>query len=147
VVAKLLIDSGWLGEFYGFDSWAANVDRHVGNLLIGSNGGPWLIDHGRCFTGNTWQVSDLDPPKLFQHRLKEWLTPLIDDTDQKRFSVAAAALTAKLSALDVRALGQENRLPELLGEHDFNGLVTFLTDRIVFVPRISADALNQAMVA
>jgi hypothetical protein len=146
-VAELLIDSGWLGEFYGFDSWAANIDRHIGNLLIGSNGRPWLIDHGRCFTGNTWQIGDLDPSKLFRHRLKEWLTPLVDDKDQKRFSSAAAALTAKLIALDVRALGLENRLPALLGEGDFNRLVTFLTDRIAFVPRIAADALNQAMVA
>ena len=51
-----------------------------------------------------------------------------------------------LSALDVQALGAQNRLPALLGQDDFNELVTFLKDRIGFVPRIAADALNQARV-
>jgi hypothetical protein len=144
-VAKSLIECGWLGEFYGFDGWAANIDRHVGNVLIGSNQ-PWLIDHGRSFTGSAWTVADLVPSKLYRHRLKEWLTPLLDGKDQKRFSVAAADMINKLSALNVGTLGSENRLPALLGQEDFNRLVTFLTDRIAFVPRIAADALNQPMV-
>jgi hypothetical protein len=146
MVAKCLIDCGWLGEFYGFDGWAANIDRHVGNVLVGSNQQPWLIDHGRSFTGSAWVPADLDPSRLYQHRLKEWLTPLLNDTEQKRFAATASALTTKLSDLDVRALGSENRLPTLLGEEDFNRLVTFLSDRIVFVPRIAADALNQGRV-
>jgi hypothetical protein len=146
MVAKCLIDCGWLGEFYGFDGWAANIDRHIGNVLVGSNQQPWLIDHGRSFTGGAWVPTDLDPTKLYRHRLKEWLTPLLDDKEQKRFAATAAALTTRLSGLDVQALGSENRLPALLGEDDFNRLVTFLSDRIVFVPRIAADALNQGRV-
>ena len=146
VVAKSLIDCGWLGEFYGFDGWAANIDRHIGNVLVGSNQQPWLIDHGRSFTGGAWVPTDLDPGKLYRHRLKEWLTPLLDDKEQKRFAATAAALTTRLSGLDVQALGSENRLPALFGEDDFNRLVTFLSDRIVYVPRIAADALNQGRV-
>jgi hypothetical protein len=145
-VAKALTDCGRLGEFYGFDGWAANIDRHVGNVLIGSNRQPWLIDHGRCFTGPLWTGADLDAAKLYRHRLKEWLTPLLDDAEQKRFSAAAAAMVRKLGALDVATLGAQNRLPALLGQDDFNRLVTFLRDRIGFVPRIAADALNQAKV-
>lgn len=145
-VAKAMKNCGQLGEFYGFDGWSANTDRHPGNVLIGSNQQPWLIDHGRAFTGGAWTAADLDPAKLYPHRLKEWLTPLLDDTEQKRFSALAAALVPKLSALDVAALGEQNRLPALLGQDDFNHLVTFLTDRITFVPRIAADALNQARI-
>jgi hypothetical protein len=107
---------------------------------------PWLIDHGRCFTGAAWTASDLDPAKLYRNRLKEWLTPLLDDAEQKRFSAVAAAMVPKLRALDVAALGAQNRVPALLGQADFNQLVTFLKDRIGFVPRIAADALNQARV-
>jgi hypothetical protein len=146
MVAKSLIDCGWLGEFYGFDGWSANVDRHVGNVLIGSNRQPWLIDHGRCFTGAAWSPADLDAAKLYRHRLKEWLTPLLNDAEQRRFSAAAAAMAPKLNDLDVAALGAQNGLPALLGEHDFNRLVTFLRDRIGFVPRIAADALDQARI-
>jgi HipA-like protein len=146
MVAKSLIDCGWLGELYGFDGWSANVDRHVGNVLIASNRQPWLIDHGRCFTGAAWTAADLDPAKFYRHRLREWLTPLLDDAEQKRLSAAAAAMVPKLSALDVAALGAQNRLPALLGQADFDVLVTFLKDRIGFVPRIAADALNQPRV-
>jgi hypothetical protein len=142
-VAGAMKGCGQLGEVYGFDGWAANTDRHPGNILIGSNQQPWLIDHGRAFTGAAWTAADLDPPKLYRHRLKEWLTPLLNDAEQKRFSALAAAMVPKLSALDVAALGEQNRLPALLGQTDFNQLVTFLTDRIAFVPRIAADALNQ----
>jgi hypothetical protein len=146
MVARSLVDCGLLGELYGFDGWSANIDRHVGNVLIGSNRQPWLIDHGRCFTGATWTAADFDPPKLYPHRLKEWLTPLLDDAEQKRFAAVAAAMVPRLSALDVHALGAQNRLPALLGQADFNQLVTFLKDRIGYVPRIAADALNQAKV-
>jgi len=146
LVAKAMKDCGQLGEFYGFDSWAANIDRHTGNVLIGPNGQPWLIDHGRSFTGAAWTAADLDPSKLYRHRLKEWLTPLLDNVERQRFSAVAAAMVPLLSGLDVASLGAQNRVPALLGQADFNRLVTFLKDRIGFVPRIAADALNQARV-
>ncbi|UPJ48503.1 hypothetical protein IVB30_36535 [Bradyrhizobium sp. 200] len=145
LVAQAMKNCDQLGEFYGFDGWAANTDRHPGNILIGSNQ-PWLIDHGRAFTGGAWTAADLDPSKPYPHRLKEWLTPLLNDAEQKRFSSLAAAMVSKLSALDVKALGEQNRLPALVGQDDFNRLVTFLTDRVAFVPRIAADALYQARI-
>ncbi|WP_166304366.1 HipA family kinase [Bradyrhizobium sp. 2S1] len=145
-VANAMKQCTQLGEFYGFDGWAANTDRHTGNVLIGPNQQPWLIDHGRAFTGEAWKPADLDPSKLYRHRLKEWLTPLLNDAEQKRFSALATAMVPTLSALDVKALGEQNRVPALVGQEDFNRLVTFLTDRIAFVPRIASDALNQARI-
>lgn len=145
-IAAMLVKSGWLGDFYGFDAWAANVDRHVGNLLVSPSSAPWLIDHGRCFTGQNWQASDLTPNGDFRNRLKEWLTPLLDSGDQKRFAGEAAALVDRLNKIDIKALGNENRLPALLGDTDFDAMVTFLDDRRVHVPSIAASALNQAMV-
>ncbi|CUH63730.1 hypothetical protein TG4357_00854 [Thalassovita gelatinovora] len=32
---------------YGFDTWVANVDRNLQNLLFGSKNEIWLIDHGK----------------------------------------------------------------------------------------------------
>lgn len=146
LVASAMKDCGKLGELYGFDGWAANTDRHAGNVLIGADQQPWLIDHGRAFTGAQWTAGDLDSSKFYPHRLKEWLTPFLDDAEQKRFAALAAAMVPALRTLDVKSLGEENRIPALIGEQDFNRLVTFLTDRISFVPRIAADALNQQMV-
>ena len=146
LVVKAMKGCGQLGPIYGFDGWAANTDRHPGNILIGANLKPWLIDHGRAFTGSAWTVSDLDPSRFYSHRLKEWLTPLLDDAEQKRFSSLAEALVPKLRALDVKALGEQNQVPALVGQDDFDRLVAFLTDRVAFVPRIAADALNQARI-
>ncbi|ODM70508.1 HipA family kinase [Bradyrhizobium elkanii] len=145
-VAKAMKQCGQLGEFYGFDGWAANTDRHTGNVLVGPSQQPWLIDHGRAFTGEAWKPADLDASKFYRHRLKEWLTPLLDNTERSRFASVAAAMVPKLSALDVSLLGEQNRLPALVGQDDFNRLVTFLRDRIAFVPRIAADALDQARI-
>jgi hypothetical protein len=142
-VKNALVACGQLGEFYGFDGWTANTDRHVGNILIETNQRPWLIDHGRAFTGPAWTPHDLDPAKLYRHRLKEWLTPVLDGAEQANLAALAAAMVPKLSALDVNDLGEQNRVAALLGQSDFNQLVTFLKDRIAFVPRIAADALNQ----
>jgi hypothetical protein len=146
-IATMLVNSGWLGNFYGFDAWAANTDRHTGNLLISPPAAPWLIDHGRCFTGSNWKSIDLVANGKFRHRLREWLTPLLTEADQKKFSAQAAELAHRLNELDVKSLGMENRLPALLGENDFNTLVTFLDDRRVHVPNIAATALNQSMMA
>lgn len=142
-IKKVLVGSSQLGEFYGFDSWAANTDRHVGNILIAAGQQPWLIDHGRAFTGPVWTPADLDPSKLYRHRFKEWLTPLLDNAEQTRLAALAAAMVPKLGALDVNGLGEQSCVPALIGQADFNQLVTFLKDRIAFVPRITADALNQ----
>lgn len=97
-IAETLISNGWTGDLYGFDAWAANVDRHIGNILFGGRNSAWLIDHGRCFTGPTWEASDLNAAQLFPHRLREWLTPLISPTDRDRFATEAAVLSDRLRA-------------------------------------------------
>jgi hypothetical protein len=144
-VADTLLKSGRLGSFYGFDAWLANIDRHIGNVLLGPQ--VYLIDHGRCYTGATWKATDLVASTIFRHRLKEWLTPLLQDAELKKLAVDAAALTTELSKVDIEAIGRANHAAALLGDADFKSLVTFLEDRIVHVPRIAADALNQSMVA
>lgn len=145
-IAEMLISNDWTGDLYGFDAWAANVDRHIGNILFGGSNSTWIIDHGRCFTGPNWQAPDLNAAQLFRHRLKEWLTPLIAPNDRDRFAIKAAALADRLRSLDIYAIGEENLVPFLLGRNDFGALVEFLTDRVPHVPRAAADALDIGMI-
>jgi hypothetical protein len=145
LVAEALLKSGRLGNVHGFDAWLANIDRHVGNILLGPQ--VYLIDHGRCYTGDSWTAADLDPTKIYRNRLKEWLTPLLPASELKPLAIDAAHLADTIRKLDVEAIGTANRVATLLGASDFSALVTFLRDRIVHVPRIAGDALNQAMVA
>ncbi|MEY9884975.1 HipA family kinase [Bradyrhizobium sp. USDA 329] len=82
-VIDALVKSGRLGSLYGFDAWAANIDRHPGNILLAFDALPWLIDHGRCFTGQNWVPNDLVADRSFVSRLKGWLTPKLS-ASQKR---------------------------------------------------------------
>lgn len=144
-IAETLLKTGNLASFYSFDSWSANIDRHVGNILLGSNKA-WLIDHGHCFTGATWKVSDLAAATLFRHRLKEWLTPLLTEADRKKLATEAAALALGYGQLDVGGIGEANHAKALFGDNDFQALVVFLKNRVAYTPSMTADALNQTTV-
>ena len=141
-VIDALVLSGRLGNLYGFDAWSANIDRHVGNILVAANALPWLIDHGRCFTGQNWTSGDLVADQLFTSRLKAWLTPSLSKAQKDEYATEAAELATQLAVLDVRETGTKNGLSYLYGEGDFNALVTFLCDRIVHTPRIASDSLG-----
>lgn len=134
-----------LGDFYGFDSWLANVDRNIGNLLFGGTGQAWLIDHGRCFTGPTWQSDHLKCDAPYQNRLSEWLTPNLSRADKDRRVGEAESFAGQLSSVDVRAIGEDNEVSKMLPQGDFDALVTFLTDRVPHVRGLAARALGMVI--
>lgn len=142
-IIEFLMKQSWLGELYGFDAWVANVDRHIGNVLFANGTGVWIIDHGRCFTGENWTPADLIASATYRHRLREWVTELLSSPERKRLADEAADLTTRLREIDVREAGQKNCVINLIGASDFEALITFLTDRISYVPRAAGDALNE----
>ncbi|MGY3358828.1 hypothetical protein ACVWZK_005491 [Bradyrhizobium sp. GM0.4] len=141
-VVDALVKSGRLGNLYGFDAWSANIDRHPGNILLAFNALPWLIDHGRCFTGQSWKATDLVADRLCTSRLKAWLTPELSPPQKAEYVKDVSALVAQIATIDIRQLGTVNGLPELYGDADFNALVTFLCDRAGHTERIAADTLD-----
>lgn len=146
-IVDLLTRQPWLGELYGFDAWVANVDRHVGNVLFATSTGVWIIDHGRCFSGPNWAPTDLVPSSKYRHRLREWVTPFLPPAERKRLFNEAAALSTRLLAIDVREAGRMNSVINLLGVSDFEALISFLAERIPFVPRAAGDALDEPRIA
>lgn len=146
-IVALLANQSWLGDLYGFDAWIANVDRHVGNVLFATSRGVWIIDHGRCFTGPNWAPADLVPSREYPHRLREWVTPFLPRSDRIRLANEATALSVHLHEIDVREAGRMNSVIDLIGMSDFEALISFLADRIVFVPRAAGDALNEPRIA
>lgn len=146
-IIDVLIKQTWLGSLYGFDAWVANIDRHVGNMLFAAGSGAWIIDHGRCFTGNAWTPSDLIPDKTYPNRLREWVTPFLSAADRTRLAGEASALSIRLSGVDVRAAGTRNNIIGLIGTLDFEALVAFLAERIPHIPRAAGEALNEPRLA
>jgi hypothetical protein len=144
-VRKRLADWDGIGGVYGFDAWIANVDRHERNLLFSGAELVWLIDHGHCFSGPQWKPADLDPAREYQHRLQQWLTPVMSSARRTAVAGSAASLEARVSGIDPNEIGQLNRVIDLISSEDFRALVDFLRVRCQHVPRLAAAALNIAI--
>jgi hypothetical protein len=137
-----LLQWSHVGLLYGFDSLTANVDRHPGNLLFGGAEKVWLIDHGHCFTGPTWQPRDLDASSLYADKLKQWLTPYMDEGVRQTRASEAQNVVSLLGNKSIEELAQLNRVSTFLSEQDFAALVQFLNERKQHVPRLAANALS-----
>ena len=140
-IINLLIKTSWVGDLYGFDAWVANVDRHMSNILFGNKF--WLIDHGRCFGSDNWNVSNLVPDAEFTSRLSEWVTPHIDEKTQKGLAAKASKFASQLRALDLEAISSASNYGDLLETSEVSALIKFLQDRVISVPTEANKALNQ----
>lgn len=141
-IVEILLE-GDLAGVYEFDTWSANVDRHPGNILLSGRGAFWLIDQGRCFSGPDWVPSDLVASASFTNRLKDWVTPHLSEDEIDQLMGAIGAMASKAARINLREIGQRGLIRDLIGEDDFDALVTFLTDRLPNVRRLSASALGR----
>lgn len=142
-IVNLLTKEPWLGRLYGFDTWVANIDRHIGNVLFSADAGVWIIDHGHCFTGPSWRVADLISDANYRNRLREWLTPMLSDADRKKLADGASALAAQLPKLNLDASDSDLSINGLIGDSDSEALINFLRERIAVVSQFSGLALNE----
>lgn len=125
-----LIEWTKLGDLYGFDAWVANVDRHRGNLLFGGSSEVWLIDHGHCYTGPTWQPGDLVPDKEFRHRMVEWLTPFLKLPQRAARAGQVAQFKGAVAAVDLEKATDAAHSAKLLSTSQIAALKAFLADRV-----------------
>lgn len=95
-----------LGELYAADTWLANTDRNLGNIIYGgttTNGEPevWLIDHGKSFTGDAWQPKDLIPEQKYSSKLKVWASPFLTVEQKNMCLLSAEMLAENAKGIDV----------------------------------------------
>jgi len=135
---------GWddVGLLYGFDSFVANIDRNLGNLLFGGGDRVWAIDHGHCFSGPAWKATDLQSDKIFVDKLKLWLTPHMSEVLRRARAQNASDIVRQLNEENIEELGKRVGVDDLLDQADFDALIGFLEGRKTHVPRIAADALG-----
>lgn len=136
--------SGWSkkSELYGFDTWVANVDRHIGNILFGSNNEIWLIDHGRCFTKEDWSPSDLDPNVQYLNKLKLWYTLFLDSSSRQKTANELRNVQAEVAKLDIVSLMTDSLASQIIDTAEQAALQAFLTARIGRVASDGAAALQ-----
>jgi hypothetical protein len=131
-----------LGHLYAFDAWIANIDRHPGNLLFGGKNEIWLIDHGHCFSGPTWQPSDLNPDANYRNRLFEWLTCHLTLDQKKKRSSEATKFSQIIASIDVSASARKSRIDDLLPLAHVIAVEGFLKGRTISVPVHANRALG-----
>ncbi len=134
-----------LGRLYAFDAWVANTDRHQGNLLLGGTGKVWLIDHGRCFTGPDWDVSQLLAQGLFANRLGDWATTELTGAQRTDRAKEALAFSAVIAAIDVPAAAQDSLVDKIIPPNLVSAVKTFLVDRMKYVPKNANIALGSPL--
>jgi hypothetical protein len=126
---------------YILDSWAANVDRNLGNILVQGDD-IWLIDHERCYTGPKWKPKDLSPSKIYKNKVKFWLSVVIDDPRRQQISNEISALSAKFAAVDLAEAAERSQADRFISTADMKALSKFLAARIAHISALTADALK-----
>ncbi|RVO57772.1 HipA family kinase [Sinorhizobium meliloti] len=128
---------------YEFDTWIANIDRHLGNLLLSGSGDFWMIDHGQCFSGPNWRRSDLDPSAAFANRLAALTVPLLTSEEVDKLTAAIGRVCDAVQQVDLRTTGESSYVPRLLDSEDFEALLVFLQERLASAPRLTAQHLGR----
>lgn len=131
-----------LGQLYAFDSWVANVDRNTGNFLFGGDNEYWIIDHGHCFTGPTWQPANLDPDVEYLNKLGLWVTQFLTLEQKKKCAKAARQFGVEIDGFDAGETSQNSRISDLLPLQYVEALKEFLEKRTARVPFDASKALG-----
>lgn len=128
-----------------FDGWVANIDRHLGNALVGGPDELWLIDHGHCFTGPAWTEQKLLPAAVVVNRLVSELSPLM--TDDIRDSIADEASDAQrvFALVHVEGILQDSNAEAFLTPTERQALVGFIEQRKARVLEFVYAALGRPM--
>lgn len=137
-----ILEWGDLGHLYAFDAWIANIDRHPGNLLFGGKNEMWLIDHGHCFSGPTWEPSDLNPDAEYRNRLSEWLTHHLTVDQKRKRSSEVAKFMETITGIDVAESRRRSRIEALLPPAYVAAVEDFLKGRTQKVPVHANRALG-----
>jgi hypothetical protein len=128
---------------YAFDSWVANTDRHDGNILHGSDMSVWLIDHGRCLTGENWQPADLIPNQVYDNKLKGWLTHLLGINEISKSKAELKEIQKSISLLDVRQSLVDALASNFLKPKERQAVLDFLATRVSRVEKDASAALSK----
>lgn len=134
--------SPMLGQLYGLDTWIANIDRHANNLIVRGDGQVFLIDHGHCFSGPAWSPSDLDANKSYDCRLREWLTPRLEQFEKDEAMADVKKVMSAVLTKDMQEIVVDCLASNLYGATDTDAVIGFLEARISHVESLAATALE-----
>lgn len=119
-----------------FDDWIANVDRHVGNLLIEPGNKVWWIDHSHAFTGSQWREGELVCDGKFQNQVAENVMINLSSRETLNLVQRARELADVMQELPLATVEMVSYINQLLSPTDLHALVTFVCQRVPHLPLI-----------
>lgn len=130
------------GQCYAFDTWIANVDRHMNNLMFDGDNEVWLIDHGLSFTGSGWPNGTSDATNTYTNRMSSWLTPELEASDKAGFAGSIADLLHRANSISIADIADASDFDTLLSDDDRMKLTDFLDARLSVVNQHAAASSN-----
>ena len=130
------------GSVFAYDTWTANIDRNVGNLLVGGPDDIWLIDHGQINTGPDWKPVDLVANSEFTNKMASWLTPHFSRQEKIKLLSGITSLTDAVRDMDLKAIAESSKALSFLTEKDGAAMLAFLKDRVDHIPAIASKQAN-----
>jgi hypothetical protein len=114
-----------------FDQWIANPDRHSGNILVGSPGEVYLIDHGLSFYRRNWSPEQIGAAtSIVTVRLwTEILQGIVTFPERMAAAERTHAAALKYSAIDAEVAMLSTKVSQLIPPPNIQALLKFLNTR------------------
>ena len=125
-----------------FDDWIANVDRNLGNLLVGGADQVWLIDHGHCFTGPDWQADQLQAAHAYVNQMANIYVPSLTLPQRVALKDKASAMSQLFAAVNPGLAMASSFAASLLSPDDLDALSRFLRDRVPHIVNIISNRVG-----
>lgn len=131
--------SAWphCGATLAFDTWTANTDRNLGNILFETVDDIWLIDHGNCFKHSFWNPGDLVASEHYTNKMADWLCPELSTQQLQGLRTSVLHLCNTIRGMDIEAVGEASNAFSFLALEIREAIVTFLKDRAPLTSRIT----------
>lgn len=132
------------GRLYAFDTWAANPDRNVGNILFLGPADFWLIDHGLCLMHKHLGLDQLEAASAYPNKLTDWLLPHIAAAQKISFFHDLDSFPTVVPS-NPRQTVEEivNEVSSLLDPADSKTIIDFLSDRLNQVLPIASKSAGR----
>jgi len=141
VVKELLKRWKTAGQGYSFDTWTANIDRHIHNIMFDGVSDVWLIDHGRTFNKPDGLPPDATGAAIPSvNRMDQWLINRLDDNDKSGFASSIANLTHNAMNIALESVASACILPKLIGDNKQKVMIDYLSNRIKFTNSLAGNS-------
>ena len=131
-ITRRLIDWPHFEGMIAFDEWLANVDRHLGNILVSGDGAFWLIDHSHLLSSNEWEADKIkqSASASFINKIADWIKGLVSEHERNAIQADAQSACIKHSEIDLRSVMSSFPLNDLFPADDLDAAMSFLSGRV-----------------